>query len=252
MRSVTRMKTVIGACLIGLLAGCASGDDPFNDPYENVNREIFAFNDALDRNILAPIARAYRDTLPPFVRQGVTNGLNHLNTPVVFINEVLQGDLRGAEVAANRFWINSVVGLGGLIDIAGMDPRLAYRSEDFGQTLAVWGLDEGPYLVVPFLGPSNPRDLSGRVVDELIDPIAWAIRLETDWDAFGPSVFAATVVSQRAQVLDALDEVRASSLDYYAAIRQLYRQNRESEISDGAEVAPIDIPNYDLLDESGG
>ena len=250
MVSFPKIARALAACSLCVVAGCATGEDPFNDPYESINREIFAFNDVVDRNVLVPVARAYRDTVPDPLRQAVTNGLRNLNTPVVFINEVLQGDIRGAEVAFNRLWINSGLGFGGLIDIAGMDPRLAYRSEDFGQTLAVWGVDSGPYLVLPLLGPSNPRDLTGIVVDQLIDPVAWVVRIETDWTAFGPSRFGATLVDRRAAVLDVLDEVRATSLDYYATIRSLSRQSREAEIRDNAEIEPVDIPNYDL-EETG-
>ena len=246
MVSVPKIARALTACSLFVIAGCATGEDPFNDPYESINREIFAFNDVVDRNVLVPVARAYRDTVPDPLRQAVTNGLRNLNTPVVFLNEVMQGDFRGAEVAFTRLWINSGLGLGGLIDIAGMDPRLAYRSEDFGQTLAVWGVESGPYLVLPLLGPSNPRDLGGIVVDQLIDPVGWVVRIETDWAAFGPARFGATLVDRRAAVLDVLDEVRATSLDYYATIRSLSRQSREAEIRDNAEIAPVDIPNYDL------
>ncbi|MCA8907714.1 MAG: VacJ family lipoprotein [Rhodospirillaceae bacterium] len=253
MLSVSRVRSVLALCVLGLLSACATDpNDPFNDPYEDINREIFALNDSMDRNVLVPVAEAYRDTVPEPVRQSVTNGLRNLNTPLIFINEVLQGDMRGAEVAFNRFWINSFLGIGGLFDIAGMDPRLEYRSEDFGQTLAVWGVEPGPYLVLPLLGPSNPRDLAGLVGDQLMDPVRWVIQVETNWDAFGPSRFAATLVDRREAALDALEEVRASSLDYYAAIRSLYRQNREAEINDSDEVEPVDIPNYDVLEEDNG
>ena len=232
-----------------VLAGCATSDNEFNDPYESVNRDIFAFNQTVDDNVLEPVAEAYRDVVPDPLRANVRNLLRHFNTPWIFINEVLQGDWEGAEVAASRFFINTIAGLGGLNDVAGGDPELAYRSEDFGQTLAVWGVDSGPYLVLPLLGPSSPRDVGGLVVDSVADPVGLAFGVGADISAFGYSRAGATLLDQRSAVLDTLNEVERSALDYYAAIRSLYQQNRAAEINDGGEAEEFDIPDYDLEED---
>jgi phospholipid-binding lipoprotein MlaA len=232
------------------VASCASQrGDVANDPYEPINRRIFAFNDALDRYAVRPVAVAYRDTVPDPLRDRVTNVLRNLNTPVILINELLQGDVEGAEVAAARLFINSTIGLGGLHDVAGMDKRLAYREEDFGQTLAVWGVDSGPYLVIPFLGPSNPRDFTGRMVDSFGDPVRIALGPVADVDAFGPSRLGGTIIDSRSRTVDITDEIRRSSVDFYAAIRSLYQQSREAAIADGAVEPDIEIPVYDLPEE---
>ena len=229
-----------------VLAGCATSDNEFNDPYESVNREIFAFNQTIDDNVLEPVAETYRDVVPDPLRANVRNLLRHFNTPWIFVNEVLQGDWEGAEVAASRFFINTIAGLGGLNDVAGGDPELAYRSEDFGQTLAVWGVESGPYLVLPLLGPSTPRDVGGLVVDTVADPVGLAFGVGADIAAFGYARGGASAIDQREAVLDTLDEVERSALDYYAALRSLYQQNRAAEIVDGGEDEGIDIPDYDL------
>ena len=236
--------------ILGLLgaAGCASGTDEFNDPYENTNREIFAFNMVLDENIARPVAQAYRDNVPAPLRTAVRNVLRNLDTPVIFLNEVLQGDGRGAQVAATRFFLNSFLGLGGLIDIAGYNKELEFQSEDFGQTLAVWGVEEGPYLVVPLFGPSNPRDLVGSIVDAAADPFRYVFSIPIDVFEFGIARGTASFVDSRESVLGALEEIEASSLDFYAAIRTLYRQNRNAEIRDGA-VEEIDIPVFEDFED---
>lgn len=232
------------------VASCASQrGDVANDPYEPINRPIFAFNDALDRYAVRPVAVAYRDTVPDPIRDRVTNALRNLNTPVILINELLQGDFEGAEVAAARLFINSTLGLGGLHDIAGMDKRLAYREEDFGQTLAIWGVDSGPYLVIPFLGPSNPRDFTGRMVDSFGDPVRIALGPVADVDLFAPSRVGGTVLDSRARTVDITDEIRRSSVDYYAAIRSLYQQSREAAIADGEVETEVEIPVYDLPEQ---
>ena len=246
--------TKIAALALGLtvaLSACASRDERgLNDPYEGINREVFAFNDTLDRNVVTPVAVAYRDTVPDPVRDRVQNVLRNMRQPIIFVNELLQGDLNGAEIAFTRFFLNSTIGLAGLHDVAGMDKRLAYREEDFGQTLAVWGVDEGPYLVVPFLGPSNPRDLSGTVVDSFGDPVTIATSYVGDLDFFGIARTGSDVIDSRSRTVEITDELRESSIDYYATIRSLYRQNRAAEISDGAVTPEVDIPEFDLEDDA--
>ncbi len=233
-----------------MTSACASrqSDDGFQtvyDPLEPLNRSIFQVNEAVDFIVIRPISATYRQVVPDPLQEMVTNFLRNLATPVTLLNELLQGDLEGAEVAVTRFFLNSTVGLAGLIDIAGYNtPELAHRSEDFGQTLGVWGVGDGPYLVLPLLGPTNLRDGVGRIVDTASDPLTYY-----DDETFAWTRLGLTAVDARARSLDALDEVKRSSIDYYAAIRSLYWQNRRSEIFDGAPPQTDSFPDFDDFDD---
>jgi phospholipid-binding lipoprotein MlaA len=248
--SLPQRAVRIAALALGLavvLSACSARDERgLNDPYENINRQIFAFNDALDQNVVSPVARTYRDYVPDPFRSRVQNVLRNMQQPVIFVNELLQGDFNGAEIAFTRFFLNSTIGLAGLHDVAGMDKRLTYREEDFGQTLAVWGFEEGPYLVIPFLGPSNPRDFAGTVVDSAGDPVTIATGYIGDVSFFGLSRTGGELIDSRSRTLEFTDELRESSIDYYATIRSLFRQNREAEIRDGEAATEVDIPEYDF------
>jgi|GEM_PF-176720 len=204
----------------------------FNDPLEGINRVIFDFNLAVDDYVIGPAAELYVAVVPPEVREGVTNVLRNLNSPVIIGNQLLQGDLDGASDATARFLVNTTLGLGGIVDIANYnDGGIPYENEDFGQTLAVWGLPEGPYLVLPLLGPSNTRDTAGLIVDNLADPLTYVLAdLDLEW--LGYVRTGLTVLDARSRNDEAIDELRASSLDYYAALRAAYRQLRELEITD--------------------
>lgn len=241
----------IAALSVAALAvgGCASSPDPqaepeayadyveTNDPIEPFNRAVFKFNDAFDTLLLRPLAVVYRDILPPIMQKGTHNVLVTLRSPVVLANDLLQGDLRGAGVTTRRFVINSTLGIGGLRDTAAKNFDLPQQDEDFGQTLAVWGVGDGPYLVLPFIGPSNPRDAVGMGVDAaFLDPInAAAVWTDTQWvDTFARTRTGVTAADARARTLEATDELKRTSLDYYAAIRSAYRQSRNNAIRDGA------------------
>ena len=144
----------------------ADGFETVWDPIEGFNRTIFQINQGIDFILIRPVSATYRQVVPDPLQEIVTNVLRHLRTPVILINELLQGDWEGAEVAATRFFLNTIVGVAGIADVAAyVDPDLAFQAEDFGQTLAVWGVGDGPYLVLPILGPSNLRDTGGLVVD---------------------------------------------------------------------------------------
>jgi len=212
-----------------------------NDPLEPMNRRIFAFNLYLDDNIAKPVATAYRDNVPKFVRDRFRDFYDNFTSPVTFVNDVLQLETGRAAETATRFWVNSLFGMAGFFDVAGQY-GLKKHKEDFGQTLAVWGVGEGPYLMVPFLGPSNPRDLSGRVVDSFSNPISYFLPPVGAWLEIVGSVIDA--VDARAGLLDPMDELRRTSLDFYAAARSLYRQSRESEISNG-KVKRVPLPGED-------
>jgi phospholipid-binding lipoprotein MlaA len=201
---------------------------------------VFEFNRELDGLFLEPAAIMYRAAAPQFVRDGVSNFLANLRTPVVLANDLLQGEFKRAELTLGRFMLNTILGVGGLIDVGarvGMPDR---HYEDFGQTLAIYGMDEGPYLMLPLLGPSNPRDAAGRVVDLLFDPLFFLAPTDVSFGRVG-----ADALTFREQNLETIDELERSSLDLYAATRTLVRQLRANEIRNGAP-APIE----DIYDEN--
>lgn len=238
----SRLLSLACACLLAALAaGCATKPtDPdlaaayesANDPIEPVNRYIFEVNYAVDELFLKPVAGWYYTALPNPVQDGVRNVLRNLSSPVILANDLFQGNANRAQTTAARFLINSMLGLLGLIDVA-TELGLVYHDEDFGQTLAVAGVDEGPYLVLPLLGPSNPRDLTGRVVDFFLDPFGYIV----PGDTFGYTRRGLYAVDTRARNLDTVEEIRAGAIDYYATIRSLYRQYRNAEIRNGAPAA---------------
>jgi phospholipid-binding lipoprotein MlaA len=239
------------AMFLASLAACATPPtDPAaraefernNDPIEPLNRRIFAFNLFVDDNLAKPVAIAYRDNVPKFVRDRFRDAYDNFTSPVTFINDVLQNERARAAETATRFMVNTFLGMAGFFDVAAQY-GLRKHKEDFGQTLAVWGVKEGPYLMVPLLGPSNPRDLTGKVVDSFINPISYGI---SHGGVAWLEIVAGVIdrVDERAGLLEPMDELRRTSLDFYAAVRSLYRQNRESEISNG-RVQRIPLPGED-------
>lgn len=241
-RSILWRSTAV-ALGLGLLAGCATpppADDPeavaeyqmLNDPLEPTNRAIFEFNQAIDRAILKPAAKGYRETVPEFGRDRVSNFLDNANAPMIFINDVLQGEFSRAGTTLGRFLFNMTFGVFGIMDVAEA-AGLERHGEDFGQTLAVWGVPEGPYLMLPLFGPSNPRDAVGRGVEMYGDPVGYGTDA-AGWDWFDWSRTGAEGIDTREQYLDVLDDIERSSLDYYASIRSMYRQNRVRQIKNGA------------------
>lgn len=216
-----------------------------NDPFEGGNRIMFDVNQVLDEVLLRPVAIVYRAVLPDFAQDGVRNFMNNLNSPVIFANDVLQGESDRAGTTLLRFGINSTIGVGGLIDVA-KEFDLPYHDEDFGQTLGTWGAGEGPYFYFLVMGPSNVRDLTGFVVDRGLDPLTyvnWGDD-ELEYVPLGRTVL--NVIDLRARNIDTLDEIERASVDYYASIRSLYRQSRADAIRNGAP--STDLPDF----ESGG
>lgn len=211
-----------------------------NDPAEPTNRMIFDFNQALDKAIFKPVASAYKNQTPNILKAGVHNFLNNLRTPVIFGNNILQGKLLNAWNTLARFFINSTIGIAGLGDPA-TGFGLKFQNEDFGQTLATWGLPEGPYIVLPVFGPSNPRDTVGLIVDALIDPLnIWLTNTERSELIFARAGIRG--IDERARNYDALEDLEKSSLDFYASLRSLYRQRRNDQIEDGNPSTNISIP----------
>jgi phospholipid-binding lipoprotein MlaA len=213
-----------------LLGGCATTPGPENDPYESFNRKMFAVNETLDDNVALPAAKVYVHVFPEPARDGVHNVLTNLNSPVTLANDLLQGEAKRAVQTVGRCLVNTTIGLGGLIDVA-TPMGIPMHEEDFGETLAIWGAGEGPYLVLPFIGPSNPRDLAGRVVDIGFDPLTYAGMREKGW-WMGSRQFL-TLMDERSRNIDTMDELKRSSVDLYATLRSLYRQHRNAEIHGG-------------------
>ena len=248
-----RIALVLAALSALVLGGCASvPNDPeerkayyeTNDPIEPVNRAIFSFNQGLDAVILKPVASVYKQVLPQTLQDGIRNFLNNLRTPLILANNLLQGDIDGAHQTIARFTTNSIIGFGGFGDPAG-DLGVKYRSEDFGQTLGVWGIGEGPYLMLPIFGRSNPRDLIGLVVESVADPIdIWADN--TDRDAIPISRQLLRGIDRRARNLKTIDGLEKSSLEFYATVRSLYRQVRADEIRNGDTDDKIPSPSISL------
>jgi phospholipid-binding lipoprotein MlaA len=248
----------VAALGLAAVAGCATppSDDPealaafeeANDPLEPMNRYFFELNYAADELLLKPLAGWYYIGLPDFAQDGVRNALRNLRSPIVLANDLLQGKTDRAGITVGRFLVNSTLGLGGLFDIASrMD--LEYHDEDFGQTLAVHGVDEGPYLMLPLLGPSNPRDAAGKVVDMIFDPLTYLGYYVSGFDGVGTATSLLDGVDTRARNLKTLDEIRRGSLDYYATIRSLYRQRRTDEIHDGQPPPEGIGPGFDFEPE---
>jgi len=231
-------KTGFAAAALLTVSACASAPHhtEANDPLEDVNRAVYYFNDAIDTLFLQPLTEFYRGVVPPPVRGGIHNALANLSTPVILVNDVLQGEFDRAQVTLTRFAINTTVGIGGLGDPA-TDYGYERHSEDFGQTLATWGVGDGPYIVLPIFGPSNPRDAVGRVVDYFTDPVNHWVD-NTDRDSTGLAYTALKTLDTRDQLWDALDDIQKNSLDPYAAMRSFYRQNRMKEIMNGQQPRP--------------
>lgn len=198
------------------------------DPYEDWNRKVYRFNETIDNWFLRPVASGYRTIMPGFADRAVTNFFNNLTEIRNFANSIFQLKGESAVVAAGRFTYNTVFGLGGLIDVATMF-ELPERPEDFGQTLGYWGMESGPYLMLPLMGPSNPRDFGGFVSDNLLLPSAWDL-------AESPDVYyarALQVVDKRADLIPAEGFM---SGDGYTFVRNAYLQRRAYLINDGKTV----------------
>ena len=210
--------------LILLLSFPIFGEE-INDPFEDLNRDIFIFNEKLDEKLLKPAALTYRKVTPQFARTGVTNFFNNLEEIDTTINQVLQGEIKYAFNDAGRFVINSTIGLFGLIDVASK-MGLEKHEEDFGQTLGVWGFDSGPYIMIPFLGPSNPRDLLSRPISSFL---SGTFAMEDNDVKI--TLIGIDALETRERLLDAETLIIG---DKYIFIKDAYVQSREYEINNGS------------------
>ena len=218
-----------------LLASCASapsgasdaGDDA-NDPYENVNRVIFDANMTLDKYFFEPVAEGYRWILPTPIRTGISNVLRNLKGPVIMANDLLEGNPERFGQTFARFTMNTIFGLGGIMDV-GTASKIPYHDADFGMTLAVWGVGSGPYLVLPLLNSSNPRDGIAYGLESYADPVGVEFRVH-GYDEANYARLGVGLVSERADHIEDIDELKRSSLDFYATVRSLYWQDRNAKI----------------------
>lgn len=241
LRTSWLKSLAVGVVCVGMLGGCATQGN--RDPLEGINRGIYKFNDVADKAVIKPVAGAYKAVMPTPVRSGVNNFFSNLGTLVTIINDLLQFKLNQAMTDSGRFAINSTVGILGLVDVASMD-GIEKNDEDFGQTLGYWGIGDGAYLVLPFIGPSTVRDTAGLVVDSaFFDPIGYID------DAQDRNLtLLLKFIDKRAQYLPGSDLLDEAALDPYVFVRDAYLQRRHNKISDGAKT---DAPAEESEEEEG-
>lgn len=263
-KNVKLRATLIAATLaLSVLAtGCATKPDPSddaavqayqeaNDPLEPMNRYFFEVNQFLDEILLKPFAGWYHLALPDPAEDGVRNVLRNLKSPVILTNDLFQGEWNRAGTTVSRFFINSTIGVGGLVDVASM-MDMKYHEEDFGQTLAVYGTGEGPYLHLPILGSGNPRDYSGRLVDYALDPLTW-VGFAYNVSEINTARTGLETLDTRARNLEAIDELKRGSVDFYATARSLYRQQRNDLIRNGESEQQVsqEMITDEMIPENG-
>jgi len=233
------------------VAGCATpppADDPdavadfkqTNDPLEPGNRVTYAINDGLDRAIIRPVAEGYNYVLAPGVRSGIHNLLDNIGNPVVLMNDIAQGKPKRAGDTLMRLVLNTTLGVGGFFDVA-TGWGWPSHNADLGMTFAVWGLPDGPFLMLPIFGPSNPRDGLGMAGDMMAAPTGYLPKgLENT--VFSYSKTALGAIDGRAGYIGQLDRINAQALDPYATIRSLWRQNRQSQIDEAKKPETLTPP----------
>jgi phospholipid-binding lipoprotein MlaA len=202
-----------------------------SDPLESFNRKIFWFNDHVDTYVLKPVATGYDKVTPKRVQKSVSNFFANLRFPINLVNNVLQGKPLRAASELGRFGVNTTIGLLGFFDPAS-DWGLEPHDEDFGQTLGYWGLGTGPYLVLPFLGPSNPRDTVGLGVDSIAAVYPWFVAIQ-----YTASAYTVQVINARAQVLKEVEQAKQAAFDYYVLVRNAYIQRRRALVKDQTEMS---------------
>lgn len=244
MKALYKTSLAIAAALT--LVGCASvpdnaGQDP-SDPWEKMNRNIFAFNQKADSYVIRPIAKGYEFVVPAYARERISNVYVNLGEPSNVLNNALQGKGESALVSLFRLMINTTLGLGGMFDVAGTAGQQPVRNEDFGQTLAVWGVGSGPYFVIPFLGPSTVRDTASLGVEYLTSPQTW---LDGGWVEWG--MWGLQAVDMRLNLMPATDLLE-DAIDPYLMAREAYFGARRNAVYDGNP--PLDFPEDEFEDEN--
>ena len=222
-----RIWRFLALCVLAVVGGCASAGDP-RDPLEPFNRGVYRFNESVDKAVLKPAARGYNAVVPPPVRGGVTNFFDNFRDVTTAVNNLLQAKFASAAKDIGRVAINSTVGILGVFDVASR-LGLERHNEDFGQTLGVWGVKSGPYLVLPILGPSTVRDTVGLVGDYFTDPEFYLFQHSPESYVVG----GVRIVNVRANLLDSEKLFEAAAMDKYTFLRDAYLQRRRSLIYDG-------------------
>ena len=226
-RTASRASALAAVAAVLTLTGCASTATNPQDPFEGYNRAVFSFNDAVDRTVLKPTATANKDYTPGPVQTGVNNFFGNLSDAWSGVNNLLQGKGQAGVGDLTRFAFNSTFGILGVLDIAS-EAGIPKHNEDFGQTLGVWGVPSGPYLMLPLLGPSTVRDTAALPAD--IGADIWKYKQPDNWRNIGNVV---RVVDKRATLLDATSLLEDAALDRYDFIRDGYMQRRQSQVYDG-------------------
>lgn len=238
MKRSIEVRRALGllAVVAGLaLSGCATtGGGRAYDPFEPVNRAMYAINEPIDRNLIKPIAQAYVDYVPSIIRTGISNYFNNIDDLFSAVNGLLQGKLDKAGNDMGRVMINTIPGILGLIDVAS-DLGIPRGNEDFGQTFGFWGIPQGPYLFVPLVGPTTVRDGTGFVLRVL-----WSPTTEIRDVALRNVIYGLGGVDLRAQALGATSLIDEASLDPYTFVRRAYLQRREYLVYDGSPPPPKD------------
>lgn len=244
--------TVALSALIGLSAcssvpsGAPSETNLNNDPLESVNRVVFDVNDFMDRLLIRPLAELYRAMVPPPIRDRVAGIVKNMDEPVVMVNNLLQGDVSKAGTTLGRFAVNTTLGVGGMFEVAN-EFGLPKQDADFGQTLSVWGLKSGAYIVLPLFGPSTVRDAVGLGVDTLMSPWQYLVAMgPTDTEsAYTAASISGSALVRREENIEALDALHEGSLDFYAQMRSVYRQHRAKQLG---ETTASDSPVFEDYD----
>lgn len=242
-----RGLVALGVLLLAMPAAAQEADDAYadyddeyfaedddvsgvHDPWEGMNRGIFAFNEGLDRWVVEPVAKGWDFVLPDFAQRGVRNAFDNAATSVDFINNLLQGKPQYAGRDLARFLLNTTVGIAGVMDPA-TTIGLVDSNEDFGQTLAVWGTPSGPFLMLPVFGPSNIRDGAGLIVDTASQPLSYVLP-----SGSGVALGAVDLLNRRSMVIEEMAAERRAAVDFYAALRSGYTQYRDGLIKDRGDV----------------
>ncbi len=221
---------VLFVALLSTLAGCATSTRDPRDPMENFNRAMFRFNDKADEKVLRPVAKAYQKVTPSFVQNGIGNFFGNIGDVWTSVNNLLQGKIGDGLSDFMRVTVNSVFGLGGVLDVAS-EAGIPKHKEDFGQTMGRWGVPPGAYLVLPLLGPATVRDAAGLPIDSKGD--LWRYKSPVRWRNVGAVV---RLVDQRAALLSASDLLEAASLDRYEFVRDGFLQRRQNKVYDDGDL----------------
>ena len=228
---MNKTKQFLCLSIVILLSGCAVQPQNFSDtsdivdPWEGYNRSVFAFNEGVDKAVLKPVSTAYTNVLPSFVRDRISSFFSNIEDIPIAANNFLQGNAKAGISDLMRVLINSTIGIAGLFDVASTVDGLEKHDEDFGQTLAVWGVGSGPYVMIPFLGPSTARDFPSRIVDMFMSPMVYV-----EDDEWRDGLLVTEVVDTRANLIPLEDTIRGMSPDYYVSLRDFYLKRRQNLI----------------------